>query len=120
MDERSLAVCLTERMAADLQAATGLPLEAALAAAFRRGLELLSGRHESGATDALELEAAEALNTWRVLHRLRENTELEASVERLESENARLRTRLRPLPGAELYDQEAAIKRLFGPPGGRR
>ena len=124
METRERTVRLTARIAAELETGTGMALDRALEAAFRRGLGLLSGR-EPLRTDAttqardaelaaVETEAAEMLNTWRVLARLADYEALDASVDRLEQENRALRPRMRVLPDAALYDQQAAVRRLFG------
>ncbi len=101
-----LEVRLLDRTADALARARGLPLEEAVAEAFRRGLGVLSGREPLPNTEDAELddliatvmetEAGEALNAWRVLHRLRQYENLEPEVERLQADNKRLTAQALP------------------------
>lgn len=104
-------------------AETGLPAEPSLAAAFRRGLALLDGTAafpetgDAGLDEALrmvaDLDAAEALDSWRVLHRQRRFEALEPTVTDGEDENRRLRERLLGARQIETLDLSAQARRIF-------
>jgi hypothetical protein len=98
--------------------------------AFRRGLGVLSGREPLPTTSdgdlddliatVMEAEAGEALNGWRVLHRLRTYEHLELEVEQLDDENKLLNARALPNRKIETIDQAALARRLFDSSRNRR